>query len=587
MWPFSTPSYIEVSTRKLVAREDALRVGRARPFAPDYKGAEDRYLRATAKEIVDHISKGEWTASEVLEAYIARAVLAQDLTNCLTEVFFREARAQAKALDAEFATTGRIRGPLHGVPVSFKDVYDVKGYDTTMGFSSRAYKPCFEDSEVVDLVRQAGGIPIAKTNVAQLVFFFECVNPVWGRTLNPFSRSYSSGGTSGGEAALLSIDGAALGWGSDIGGSLRIPASFCGVYSLKPGWGRISTAGAVGTWPGFEAIRTVAGPMGRCVEDIELGSRIVFGKQGTEHDPAPIPYREPDMPRKLRFGFYLSDNYVKPSPANQRAVLETVEALRRAGHECIEFAVPQANRAMEIFIGLTAADGYKTLTADMGSDPVEPGVSSLLLGPWLYGWVRNGAAWMLARFVKDDKLPGTVRAAGTKSVQEFHKWVSQRDEYALLIIVLDVVVQVWDKHGFDGILAPVLALPALPHGSCKYLSALAAATLLYNTVDSPVGVVPVTHVRPSDAATTEWTNPRVGAGHGSHVVEKLLYGTPDERGIGRGGFYDADQMAGIPVGVQVVGRKWEEEKVIEMMKVVDGALGSRPFGPLSWHQQGP
>lgn len=123
--------------------------------------------------------------------------------------------------------------------------------------------------------------------------------------------------------------------------------------------------------------------------------------------------------------------------------------------------------------------------------------------------------------------------------------------------------------------------------SCKYLSALAAATLLYNTVDSPVGVVPVTHVRQSDAATTEWTNPRVGAGHGSPVVEKLLYGTPDERGIGRGGFYDADQMAGIPVGVQVVGRKWEEEKVIEMMKVVDGALGSRPFGPLSWQQQGP
>lgn len=99
--------------------------------------------------------------------------------------------------------------------------------------------------------------------------------------------------------------------------------------------------------------------------------------------------------------------------------------------------------------------------------------------------------------------------------------------------------------------------------------------------------MPVTHVRPSDVATTEWTNPRVGPGHGSHVVEKLLYGTPDERGIGRGGFYDADQMAGIPVGVQVIGRKWEEEKVIEMMKVVDSSIGPRPFGPLSWQQQGP
>ncbi|TBU30665.1 amidase signature domain-containing protein [Dichomitus squalens] len=450
-----------------------------------------------------------------------------------------------------------------------------------MGFSTRAHRPCFEDAQVVALVRQAGGIPIAKTNVAQLVFFFECTNPVWGRTLNPYSRSYTCGGTSGGEAALLGMDGAALGWGTDIGGSLRIPASFCGIYSLKPGWGRISTAGAIGTWPGFEAIRTVAGPMGRSVEDVELGARLVFGKLGTEYDPAPVPYREPDMPQKLRFGFYISDNFVKPSPANQRAVLEAVEALRRAGHECIEFTVPQAPRAMEIFIGLTAADGYKTLAAELGNDPVEPGVSSLLLGPWLYGWVRNSMAWMIGKLFKDDKLSGTVRAASCKSVQEFHNWVRQRDDYSRMFYR-----EVWDGHGFDGILAPVLALPALPHDSCKFLSALAASTLLYNTVDSPVGVIPVTHVRPSDAATTEWTNPHIGAGHGSPVVEKLLYGKPDEHGIGRGGFYDAEKMAGIPVGIQIVGKKWEEEKVIEMMKVVDRALGPRPFGPLAWEKQG-
>ena len=117
------------------------------------------------------------------------------------------------------------------------------------------------------------------------------------------------------------------------------------------------------------------------------------------------------------------------------------------------------------------------------------------------------------------------------------------------------------------------------------MSSLAASTLLYNVVDSPVGVVPVTHVRPSDTATIEWTNPCVGEGHGSPLLEKLLYGSPDNHGIGRGGFYDADKMAGIPVGVQVIGRKWEEEKVIEMMKVLDRALGPRGFGPLAWTEQ--
>ena len=99
-------------------------------------------------------------------------------------------------------------------------------------------------------------------------------------------------------------------------------------------------------------------------------------------------------------------------------------------------------------------------------------------------------------------------------------------------------------------------------------------------LNAPVGVVPVTHVRPSDIATVEWANLRVGSGHGSPVLERLLYGWR-----GMGGYYRPEKMAGVPVGVQVVGRKWEEEKVVEMMKVVDRALGPRDFGPLSWTEQ--
>ncbi|KAH9888812.1 amidase signature enzyme [Cubamyces lactineus] len=595
MWPFSSHSYLDVARRKQTQRDDAIRVARADIPQECFGAHAEPYLRATAQEIVERISKGEWTASEVLDAYISRAIQAQDVTNCLTEVLFAEARTQAKALDAEFAQTGKVRGPLHGVPVTFKDTFDIKGHDTTLGFSSHADDPRPEDALVVSLVRDAGGIPICKTNLSQLIFFFECSNPIWGRTLNPYSKSYSSGGTSGGEAALLAMDGAVLGWGTDIGGSLRIPASFCGIYSLKPGWSRISMTGVQGTWPGFEGIRTVAGPMGRTVDDIELAARLVFGKQGTEYDPAPLPYREPEMPKKLRFGFYLSDNFVKPSPACQRAVLETVEALRKAGHECVEFELPQAKRAMEIFIGITAADKYKTLSADLGNDPLEPGVTPLVVGPRLPGWFRNSLAWLLGKLYKDEVFPGTMRAACEKPVVEYHRWVQQRDEFVRMFYR-----EVWDKYEFDGILAPALALPGLPHGSVQYLSGLACIDLLYNVVESPVGTVPVTHVRPTeDALTAEWTDVRVGRGHGSPLVERLLYGNlnplrPSDGGkgskagatAGGSGFYNAEKMAGLPVGVQVVGRRWEDEKVVEMMRVVDRALGPRDFGPLSWKAQG-
>ncbi|KAI0917508.1 hypothetical protein AcV5_007991 [Taiwanofungus camphoratus] len=106
------------------------------------------FLRATASEIVHRIGMGQWTASEVLEAYITRAVVAQQTTNCLTEILFRQAREEAAALDREFAHTRKLRGALHGVPVSFKDIYDIKGHDTTLGFTSYANKPRPADADV-------------------------------------------------------------------------------------------------------------------------------------------------------------------------------------------------------------------------------------------------------------------------------------------------------------------------------------------------------------------------------------------------------------------------------------------------------
>lgn len=131
----------------------------------------------------------------------------------------------------------------------------------------------------------AGAVLFVKTNVPQTMFMFECSNPLWGRTTNPYNDKYTCGGSSGGEAALLAMDGSAIGMGSDIGGSLRIPTAYCGIYSLKPSHGRISAIGARGkqnkssaggwryfnlavfpdTVPGFEGIKTVVGPMGRCV----------------------------------------------------------------------------------------------------------------------------------------------------------------------------------------------------------------------------------------------------------------------------------------------------------------------------------
>lgn len=179
-------------------------------------------------------------------------------------VLFEQALVEAEELDAEFASTKSLRGPLHGIPVSFKDQctcfgpasklkflltpdsVEIPGYDASMGFTRFANKPCSSSAHLVSQFRERGAIIIAKTNVPQTMLSFECSNPIFGRTTNPwsFNAAHTCGGSSGGEAALLAQNGSALGVGSDIGGSLRIPTAYCGIFSLKPGWGRLSKIGA-------------------------------------------------------------------------------------------------------------------------------------------------------------------------------------------------------------------------------------------------------------------------------------------------------------------------------------------------------
>ncbi|KAN0132779.1 Amidase signature domain containing protein [Lactarius tabidus] len=567
MSPFSGDAQISRNTisSKRARRAEALK------HAPAFSADEhQKYLNATATQIVENIQEKVWTATGVLEAYLARAAQVQDATNCLTEVLFEEAREEARKLDAEFAKTGELQGPLHGVPISVKDMFNVKGFDSTIGYTRWGNKPAQEDAAAVATLRAAGAIIFTKTNVPQTLLAFESSNPLWGRTLNPYSAAHTAGGSSGGEGALLATDGAALGVGTDVGGSIRIPSGYCGIYGLKPGHGRVSYHGSIGPNPGFEAVHAVAGPMGRSVADLECMARVLFGKNGSGHGyfPAPVPYRDVTLPEKLRFGYYLNDGTVKGSPACHRAVLETVEALRKAGHECFEIDSPDSAQALRLFTAITSADGYEKLTQHLGPDKKESALFLVTLGPRLPGFVRAAAGWVINTFIGDAKFASFLALSRKKTVRQYYDFVADK-----LAFERDARGLLWGgSPGLDAVIAPVQAVPAIPHGGCDRLAPLACATLLYNIIDSPVGVVPVTRVDPArDALSDDW---RAAPGNGSKLLEDELYGPK--------GAYDVHAMEGLPVGVQIVGEAWGEEKVLAVMHVVDAALGPRGFGPGSW-----
>jgi amidase len=191
------------------------------------------------------------------------------------------------------------------------------GFDSTIGYCSYANKPATADSTLVRLLVEAGAIVYVKSNVPITLMMGESVNNVFGRTLNPCNRELTTGGSSGGEAALVTFCASFLGVGTDIGGSLRIPSSFTGLYGLRPSHGRVSYQYVQNTFLGQEAVRSCAGPMCRAPEDIRLFMSSLAAQKPWLWDPQslPLPWRveEEVLPKKLCFGFALSDGHVTSS----------------------------------------------------------------------------------------------------------------------------------------------------------------------------------------------------------------------------------------------------------------------------------
>lgn len=194
------------------------------------------YLPAT--EIAARIRAGTLTAARVVDNALARIAEINPELNCFCFVYPEEARAIAAELDRE-AAAGKFRGPLHGVPFAIKDLTPTKGKRTTLGsFAYEHWVPDF-DAPIVEALRQAGGIMVGKTTTPEFAYSSFTESPLWGITRNPWNPDLCAGGSSGGAGVAVATGCVPVAEGSDMGGSVRIPASFCGVVGLKPSFGRI------------------------------------------------------------------------------------------------------------------------------------------------------------------------------------------------------------------------------------------------------------------------------------------------------------------------------------------------------------
>src|SRR5262245_41330822 len=274
------------------------------------------------------------SAVELLERHQSRIARHNPELNAIVEPDFERARRDAEAADAR-----RARGedaPLSGLPMTLKESINVRGLRTTAGLSEGKDFRTEHAAPVTQRVKAAGAIVMAKTNVPQMLSDWQSSNPVYGRTNNPWDLGRTPGGSTGGGAAALAAGLTPLEIGSDIGGSVRNPAHYCGVYALKPTEHRVPTTGHIPEPPsvprGVRHMNTI-GPLARSVEDLTLALRLIAGPDGCQWEVPPIPLEDvADRPLSMTRLAWTDDFGGVPVTKDIRQALKALaEELQRHG----------------------------------------------------------------------------------------------------------------------------------------------------------------------------------------------------------------------------------------------------------------
>jgi Asp-tRNA(Asn)/Glu-tRNA(Gln) amidotransferase A subunit family amidase len=464
----------------------------------------------SAAEMARLVREHKISPVELAAAHLEKIGRLNSRLNAFVEV--HPERVVQAAREAEVAVkSGSSLGPLHGVPISIKSCIEIAGMKCETGSRLRAGALAMRDAPLVERLRKAGAIVLGATNTPEFLMAWETDNLLYGRTNNPWDLERTAGGSSGGESAAIAAGMSAGGVGSDGGGSIRVPAHFCGICGLKPTPGRIPSTGHVPASGGPFALLGVVGPMARTVADVKALFEVMQGPDDGDTCAAPVPVRwtgEKDA-KNLRVGYFEDDGRTPVTPETQLAVRTAAEALRRAGFMVEPFRPEGLEEAREI---------WKKFFVKVGG---------MLLGPMFKGeeqeispMLKQFLDWSAAepKLTENSLLDAWFRRDGIRS-----KFLSQMREFPIL-------------------LCPAAAIPAFRHGErswqiegkeVHYLDAW-SYTEWFNLLGNPAGVVPVSQSR-----------------------------------------------EGLPIGVQVVGRPWEEEQVLAVAAALEKEAGGWKRPPIS------
>jgi amidase len=450
------------------------------------------------------LKTGEISVVELAEAHIRQIERLNPELNVFADFDADRVRTRARLHDAWRGQ--RARRPLFGLPVTVKSSIATRGLKCEIGSLLNKGDVPREDAVVVARLRAAGALILGTTNCPEFLMAYETANLLHGRTRNPWDLERTPGGSSGGESAAIAAGLSAAGLGSDSGGSVRVPAHFTGICSLKPTPGRIPARGHLPPCVGPFSILGAIGPMARTIGDVALMFRTLSGQD--PHDPvsSPIALREPSLDelRRNQIGFFEDDGLAPVTPETRAAVNAAAMALIDAGFRVEPFRPSTLEQLRKLWWKFFVQCGA------MFCEPLFRG-SEHQLSPVFNGFLRIAEA-----------------ATPLTTVELLNSWAE------LDLLRSKTLVEM---SKFPVLLCPVASIPAFRHDErswivegrpVEYLDAW-RHTQWFNSLAAPAAVVPV--------------------------------GTSPE---------------GLPIGVQIVARPFEDESALGIASVVDAAFGYRP-----------
>ncbi|KAM0717307.1 hypothetical protein Q7P37_007159 [Cladosporium fusiforme] len=516
-----------------------------------------RITELPVEALLGHMATGKLTSTEVTKAFLQRAGLASKLVNCTTELLPERALHRAAELDNFYGRHGRPTGSLHGLPISVKEHIAMKGLDLNAGFISWVGNVAPDDALILKLLWKAGCVFYVRTTEPQTLMHLETSSNIYGVTVNPYNTNLTSGGSSGGEGALLGMRGSCLGVGTDIGGSIRSPAANQGVFGLRPTSYRLPLDGFAATMLGEEHIVPVVGPLSTSLEGVKIFMKALIDQKPWLYDPMliPMPWKDSThgsllrksstkQSRTLRIGILADDQIVKPHPPIQRGMQTLISALQsHPSITLIPFPPHDHATAWQIISSLYFADGAREEKDAIAtsSEPLRP----------------------LSKFILIENP--NVRHL---SVSDIWKLTSERDAYraayarhwnsigtdlpgASSAEALEVNALGKESETVDVILCPAGPGCAPPLNSARYWG----YTSQWNLLDYPALVFPT------------------GLKCGMQDAVEEGYEARNEDDRFNYELYDPKRYVDAPISLQLVGRRYEDEKVIEALEFITEIAG--------------